>query len=118
MLLNFFDELGDADVASAGQSAIPDEETATTDGSCHAIEKGEGLPGGRRLIEYLRDRDHVLVPDRGAVPPGPQLHTSVLAEAYPADPKVVDCVAHCAAMETIDEVRRHRKLAVVSWRED
>lgn len=83
MLLNVSGKLGDDDVASTLQSAVLDEKVAAADSGYHAVRKRERLSGGRCVIEHLRDRNHALVRDRGAVHPRPQLHTSLFVRSLP-----------------------------------
>lgn len=118
MLLDILEELGDYDVAGARQGAALDEKGAAADGGHHAVRKREWLSDGRCLIEHLRDRDHVLIRDRGAVLPGLQLHTSPFGKPCPLSPGLLDVLPHWTAMESIDEVERQHSFTVDTWRLD
>lgn len=77
-----------------------------------------GLSSGRRLTKRRQDEDSVLVGDRGDVLPEPQLHTRPSSKACSVHLGVVDGSAHCAAMEAVEEIERHRKRPVDKWRGD
>lgn len=66
----------------------------------------------------MLDGDTVLVRHTGAVLPEPQLHTSAFGEASSVDLRLIDGLVHCAVMEAVDEIERHRELAVEVWREN
>lgn len=77
----------------------------------------KGFSCGRSLVEYLRDGDHIRVFDRGAVSLGLKTHTKAFGEACPVHRRASDGSTHCPAIQAMNEVERHRKLAVDGWRE-
>lgn len=67
MLLNVFDRLGDDDLAGVPQGAALDGKAAAADGCSEEARKRERFSGGRSFIEHLRDEDHALIGNKGAI---------------------------------------------------
>lgn len=90
--------------------------TTEAGGSDRALKRDQGLSGRRWLNEDLQVEDHTIVRYRAAVFPGPDLHTSSFSNACLVPPGVLSSCASCAAVETVDEVERHRKPGAENWR--
>lgn len=73
VLLNFSDELGSNDLASAHQSAVQDAKAAVAIGSEYAVRKRERLFSGRHFTEHRRDGDQFFAYHRADVLFGPEL---------------------------------------------
>lgn len=67
-------------------------------------------------MEHLQGGHHILGSDRKSVLSELQLNTSLICEACPVAPAVRKSFVHCGAIEAVDEIERHCKLAVSKWK--
>lgn len=111
MLRSVSRKLGADGGAGAQQSAVLNEKTEAADGGGHAVKEGERLSGERIFGKHLQDREYIFVGDRDFVFPGPELHSTAFDEASPVSRGAVEGFTHCAAMEAVEEVEWHRKVA-------
>lgn len=86
---------------------------AAEDGSSyHAVRKEEKLLDRLHLTEHLLDGAHIVACDRYIVLRTPKFYASSFSKARPVDPGVIDGSTHCEAVEAVEEVEQHCKLAV------
>lgn len=106
VLLHVLDETCENDVANVIYAAVLREEAAAADESGDTVISGEKIFAGRGFIQNLRDGGHLLTAHGDADLYFPEMDRRVFAEARPFNFRVVDGLAHGAAMETVIEVEQ------------